>query len=268
MWFFFVSINRVSIKKNGLMRILNSVNFRLEVGLKMIRRNERFRNRFDFMRALTLQITLIAMMLDFMICHYHSIFGRSAMAIEEPDYTVETKGANYEIRSYGPILVAETKVEADFENAGNQAFRILAGYIFGANQSKTKIAMTAPVNQESASEKIAMTAPVTQLKGPSGFLVQFTMPKKYTIETLPKPIDSRVQLRQLPERKVAVYRYSGSWSEARYSEKLASFRAELNSDGIVTCGEPVLARYNSPFQIWFLRRNEIWIEVEVSMTPI
>ncbi|MFZ4403330.1 MAG: SOUL family heme-binding protein [Pseudobdellovibrionaceae bacterium] len=190
------------------------------------------------------------------------------MAIEEPDYTVESKGANYELRSYGPILVAETKVEADFENAGNQAFRILAGYIFGANKSKTKIAMTAPVNQEVASEKIEMTAPVTQIKGPSGFLVQFTMPKKYTMETLPIPNDSRVLLRQLPARKIAVYSYSGSWSESRYNDKLASFKEELKRDGVVTVGEPVLARYNSPFQIWFLRRNEIWVEVkEKTLSP-
>ena len=80
------------------------------------------------------------------------------MAIEEPDYTVISKSSEYQVRKYGPIVVAETKVDADFENAGNLAFKILAGYIFGANHSKTKITMTAPVNQE----KIKMTAPVTQ----------------------------------------------------------------------------------------------------------
>lgn len=184
------------------------------------------------------------------------------MAIEEPEYTVETKGPQYEIRKYGPIIVAETKIESDFENAGNQAFRILAAYIFGANKSKTKIAMTAPVNQEAASEKIEMTAPVTQTKGTSGFLVQFTMPKKFTLDNLPTPDDSRVQLRELPARKVAVFTYSGSWSEPRYLEKLASFKVELEKNKLETIGEPVLARYNSPFQLWFLRRNEIWIEAK------
>jgi len=184
------------------------------------------------------------------------------MAIEEPEYTVESKAINYEIRKYGAILVAETKVDSDFENAGNQAFRILAGYIFGANKSKTNIAMTAPVKQELVSEKIEMTAPVTQAKGVSGFLVQFTMPKKYSLEALPIPNDSRVQLRQLPARKIAVFTYSGSWSESRYAEKLASFKEDLKRDNIDGVGEPVLARYNSPFQLWFLRRNEIWIEVK------
>lgn len=184
------------------------------------------------------------------------------MAIEEPEYKVESKAANYEIRKYGPVVVAETKIESDFENAGTQAFRILAGYIFGANKSKTKIAMTAPVNQQVASEKIEMTAPVTQSKDASGFLVQFTMPKKYNLQTLPTPSDSRVHLRELPARKVAVYSYSGSWSESRFKEKLETFKEDLKKDKLEKIGEPVLARFNSPFQLWFLRRNEIWIEVK------
>jgi effector-binding domain-containing protein len=143
-----------------------------------------------------------------------------------------------------------------------QAFRILAGYIFGGNKSKTKIAMRAPVTQEAASEKIEMTAPVTQFKGESGFVVQFTMPKKFTVETLPTPNDERVKLREIPARQVAVFTYSGSWSESRYEEKLAEFKEQLKKDKVVIVGEPVLARFNSPFQIWFLRRNEIWIEIK------
>ena len=186
-----------------------------------------------------------------------------AMAIEEPSYTIISKSENFEVRKYGPIIVAETKVEADFENAGNQAFKILAGYIFGGNKSKTKISMTAPVNQvsESPSEKIAMTAPVTMNKSTNGFLVQFTMPNSYTLETLPIPDDRRVEIRQIPARTVAVFSYSGSWSQARFLSKLEEFQSELKKNSISTLGEPILARFNSPFQIWFLRRNEIWIEV-------
>lgn len=185
-----------------------------------------------------------------------------AMAIEEPEFKIEAKGTDYEVRSYGPVIVAETQVEADFETSGNQAFKILAGYIFGGNQSRTQIAMTAPVNQQRVSEKIEMTAPVTQRKAASGFFVQFTMPKKYTLETLPTPNDPRVQLRLIPSRKVAVYTYSGSWSESRYQEKLKIFKENLQKDLRPFDGEPVLARYNSPFQLWFLRRNEIWLELK------
>ena len=180
------------------------------------------------------------------------------MAIEEPAYSVVSKAAKYEVRKYGPIMVAETKVSTDFESAGNQAFKILAAYIFGANQSKTKIAMTAPVSQE----KIKMTAPVTQSKDASGFLVQFTMPKQYTLSTLPVPDDSRVALREVPGRLVAVFSYSGSWSKSRYLDKLAEFSDALKKDSVHPVGEPILARFNSPFQLWFLRRNEIWWELK------
>ena len=187
---------------------------------------------------------------------YFSFVG-AAMAIEEPAYTIISNTHGYVVRSYGAILVAETQVNSNFENAGSLAFKILAGYIFGANQSKIKIAMTAPVNQE----KIKMVAPITQAKGPIGFRVQFTMPKHYTLETLPLPNDSRVELKQIPARKIAVFSYSGSWSESRYQEKLKDFTEKLKQDAVRTTGEPVFARYNSPFHLWFLRRNEIWIKI-------
>jgi hypothetical protein len=184
------------------------------------------------------------------------------MAVSEPKFVVESKADHYEIRLYESSLVAETVVDADFDQAGNRAFRILADYIFGNNTSKTKIEMTAPVSQQPASEKIAMTAPVNQSKDARGQLVQFTMPEGYTLETLPTPNDSRVHLRMIPARAVAVFSYSGSWSQANYRSKLEKFKAELSKDNIKTVGEPIFARFNSPFQLWFLKRNEIWLELE------
>ncbi len=184
------------------------------------------------------------------------------MAIEEPKYIVESKTEYFEIRKYSPMIVAETEVSVDFDDAGNESFRILADYIFGNNQAKSKIEMTAPVTQQLTSEKIAMTAPVSQTKSAGGYLVQFTMPEKFSLESLPIPNNPKVKIRQLPSRKVAVYTYSGSWSQTRYLEKLADFKAKLDNSGIETFGEPVLARYNSPFRLWFLRRNEIWLEIK------
>jgi hypothetical protein len=188
-------------------------------------------------------------------------YSEVVMAVSEPKYSVERKTSEYEVRVYAPTIVAQTLVESAFDEAGNKAFRILADYIFGNNRAKTKIAMTAPVSQQAVSEKIAMTAPVSQTKKGSGFLVQFTMPEEYTMATLPEPVDARVQLVEVPSRKVAVYRYSGSWSEDRYKDKLKEFEKALARDNLKTIGEPVFARFNSPFQLWFLRRNEIWLEI-------
>ena len=69
------------------------------------------------------------------------------MAIEEPEYEVVKTYPEFELRRYAPFLVAETEVSGDFDEVGNQAFRILAAYIFGENESRAKMEMTAPVNQ-------------------------------------------------------------------------------------------------------------------------
>jgi effector-binding domain-containing protein len=170
------------------------------------------------------------------------------MAIEEPSFNVESKNDIYEIRSYPPILVAEVFIDDDFEDSGSKGFKILADYIFGNTQNK--------------SEKISMTAPVNQIKSASGYAIQFTMPKIYTMETLPKPNDKRITIKEIPAKKVAVIRYSGSWSKEKYDEKLSELKNALEKDNIKILGEPNWARFNSPFQLWFLRRNEIWIELE------
>lgn len=181
------------------------------------------------------------------------------MAVEEPQYTVVTRYEDFEVRRYEPWIVAETVVAADLEEAGNQAFGTLAGYIFGKNKGAGKIAMTSPVVQTPV--KIAMTAPVVQTAEGGGMSVQFVMPRPWTLDTLPEPLDSRVKLREVPERTVAVLTYSGFWSEARFREHLDKLTAALAREKLAWAGEPIWARYNPPLMPWFLRRNEIWLEL-------
>ena len=181
-------------------------------------------------------------------------------AIEEPDYEVMRKlGEQVELRQYAPHVVAEVVLQASADDAGNQAFPILAGYIFGKNKGERKFAMTAPVTQSAVPVTMAMTAPVTQSAAPGGMRVQFVLPKGVTLESAPEPLDPRVQLRLVPASQWAAIRYSGTWSQANYDEHLALLRAALDQAGVATQGEPVLARYNPPITPWFLRRNEIWL---------
>lgn len=185
-----------------------------------------------------------------------------AMATERPAYVVVEQRDGFEVRDYAPYLVAETEVTGDRSEAGNAGFRILADYIFGNNRGARKLAMTAPVAQAEAGAKIAMTAPVTQAaKAGDRYVVQFMMPSQYTLEDLPVPNDERVVIRQVPARRMAALRYSGTWSESRYQEHLASLRAALEREGLVPVGEPVWARYDPPFKPWLLRTNEILVEV-------
>ena len=183
-------------------------------------------------------------------------------AIEEPTYSVVQKTDQFEVRQYAPYLVAEVVVPGPASEAGKQGFSLLGGYIFGKNKGERKLEMTAPVTQQAAPPvKLEMTAPVTQAATPGGFLVQFVMPKGYTLATLPEPLDAKVKLREVPGNRVAVIRFSGSWSQSLYEEKLETLRGALSAAGMATVGEPVSSRYNSPFSLPFLRRNEIWLSL-------
>ena len=188
------------------------------------------------------------------------VFGTSggvAMGIEEAAYTVEKTDGAFQVRQYAPQVVAETMVDGTLEEAGNKAFRPLFNYISGANRSKEKVAMTAPVAQQREGEKIAMTAPVAQEAVSNRWAVTFMMPAKYSLETLPEPTDEKVRLRAIPARRMAAVQYSGTWSRQRYERNLARLREWMKAQGLAAAGEPVWARYNAPFTPWFLRRNEI-----------
>ena len=181
------------------------------------------------------------------------------MAIEEAAYKVLKIADKFEIREYAPHILAETIVDGDLEEAGNKAFRRLFNYISGANRSRSKVAMTAPVSQEKAGEKISMTAPVVQQPARDKWAVSFTMPASYTLETLPTPDDSTITLRLVPARRMAAVRYSGFWSEKNYLQNRSGLEAWIREQGLTAAGDPVWARYNPPFTLWFLRRNEILI---------
>jgi hypothetical protein len=183
----------------------------------------------------------------------------SSMAIEEPSYEVVQQLDGAEVRQYAPYVVAQVLVSGPADQAGNAAFPILAGYIFGKNKGARKFDMTAPVTQAAVPVKLEMTAPVTQAVTPGGYLVQFVLPKAITLASAPEPIDPRVQLREVPGRRVAVIRYSGFWSQANFDEHLGKLEVALRAAQLPWTGEPTLSRYNAPFTPWFLRRNEVWL---------
>ncbi len=184
-----------------------------------------------------------------------------AFAVEEPVYTVLAERDGFELRRYSGYVVAEVEVEGTFQRAGNLAFRPLFDFISGNNSQRQSIEMTAPVTQ-SRGQKIPMTAPVTQAPGANGrHRVGFVMPAGMTLETTPLPRDDRVTLREVPEHTMAVLRYGGTWSAERYAKIEAALLAIVREEGLEVIGEPVWARYNGPMTPWFMRRNEVMVEV-------
>lgn len=180
------------------------------------------------------------------------------MAVEKPDYQVIAKYDGYEVREYQPYIVAETRVTGGQRRADNSGFRILAGYIFGNN-----VGSGVSTRQQAEPEKIAMTAPViSEAADESDYFYRFVMPSKYTLETLPKPTDKSIVLREVPARVVAVRRFSGRWREESFNKHRTLLEQSLARDGLETVGAPMLARYNAPFIPGFMRRNEVMYELE------
>lgn len=183
-------------------------------------------------------------------------------------YELLSRDGDVEIRNYAPRLVAEVEMESLDERSMNNAFRTLAAFIFGENQPRSKIAMTAPVTAESA--KIAMTAPVTSetvgansKNGSSerAHIMRFFMPSEFSLETLPVPTDKRIRIFELPARKVAAIRFSGSAKAANFEKHERQLQEAVSKNHLKVVGSPYRAYYNPPFTPPFLKRNEVMVEL-------
>ncbi|WP_445155135.1 SOUL family heme-binding protein [Arthrobacter sp. Hor0625] len=200
---------------------------------------------------------------------------------EQQPYELVRQYPHFELRRYPPYVVAEVRVNASFDRAGNAAFRHLFNYISGNNTAAQKLAMTAPVLQAAGSavagsaQKLAMTSPVLQSgplpgnatgasngpgtgnAGPAEFVVAFVLPAGVSAATAPVPTDPLVQIRAVPGALAAVVRFSGSGSEAAFARRNEGLQAALALAGLTALGPPRFARFDPPFKPWFLRRNEL-----------
>ncbi|KAL3139503.1 hypothetical protein ABBQ38_003826 [Trebouxia sp. C0009 RCD-2024] len=173
-------------------------------------------------------------------------------SLDSPHYTVLKKTKEYEIRQYSPYLVAETNMPSDARPAGGDGFTELAGYIFGGNSSKTKMEMTTPVISTGGQQ------------GAHGDKMQFPIERKYgeDPETLPLPNDSKVTRKMQEGGILAATSFGGIPLDFEVTEAERKLRAALLLDGHKAQEGYQLARYNDPFTLPFLRRNEVLIGVD------
>ncbi len=198
---------------------------------------------------------------------------------EQQPYELVQRYPHFELRRYPAHVVAEIRVNATFDRAGNAAFRHLFNYISGGNTASQKLAMTAPVIQGAGTrdgntaQKLAMTAPVLQsgpLPGkdaPADFVVAFVLPAGMTAETAPVPTNPDVTIRTVPGSLAAVLRFSGSGSEAAFERRNTGLQSALTLAGLTAVGQPRFARFDPPFKPWFLRRNEVVQDVQEPVAP-
>ncbi|MGI9523756.1 MAG: SOUL family heme-binding protein [Hyphomicrobiaceae bacterium] len=182
--------------------------------------------------------------------------------VEHPTYRTVVRDGDIEVRSYGPMVAAEVTMRGTRREAVNRGFSPLASYIFAKGRGGDAVAMTAPVTQV-AREPIAMTAPVTQSRGVGDgeWTVRFLMPAKYSLASLPVPANQAVTLTKTDGVKRAVIRFTGRASDAKVATKEDELRAWVQERGLKVSGAATYAYYNSPFTPWFMRRNEIMLDL-------
>ena len=193
---------------------------------------------------------------------------------EQQPYELVQRFAHFDLRRYPAHVVAERRVNATFDRAGNAAFRDLFNYISGSNNAGQKLAMTAPVIQEPGpSQKLAMTAPVLQ-SGPlpgndeaAEFVVAFVLPAGVTADAAPVPANPQVTIRTIPGSLTAALHFSGSGSAAAFERRNTGLQAALVLAGLTAVGPPRFARFDPPFKPWFLRRNEVLQDVQEPLPP-
>ncbi len=204
-----------------------------------------------------------------LLCLMFVIGLQSAMAIEEPSYKTLVQEGNLQVRLYEPRLSAVTRLSGDMDQASNQGFRRIADFIFRSNTPPK----TSNSGTDASAEKIAMTAPVivqpetvepthSSYKNTQSWAVEFVMPKQYTVESLPRPINPQVQITEVPAKTYAVLTYTGLNTQSKVQEQIDSLQAWIQSKGWSALGPAQLARYDPPWTLPFWRRNEIWIEIK------
>ena len=192
-----------------------------------------------------------------------SLVGYFSSRVESADYTVLSSQNGYEVRLYPAHIVAQTTVKGSYTEALTQGFRIVAGYIFGGNTKKESISMTSPVIEKSGvSESIAMTSPVMATVEGESHTISFGMPRSYTLETLPTPTDSRVQIVTISEKKMAVIRFTWFRTDARVQSKKQELLSALKKDSVTAVGEPQYAGYSAPWTPPWMTRSEVLVEIK------
>jgi hypothetical protein len=188
-------------------------------------------------------IILGILVLGFVIVQIYAM--KSQSSIENYPYKIVKSFSKFEIRNYEATLFTSIKLTANnYKEASGKGFSILAGYIFGGNETNEKIAMTSPV---SMSLEDTMT-------------MMFMVPKKFRKEDLPKPNQSNIEFREEPSKTMAAITFGG-WANSNnievYKNKL---KTALEEEGIPYSNKFYFFGYNPPFEI-LNRRNEVLVEL-------
>ena len=188
-------------------------------------------------------IIIISILLLIVIIQIY--ISRSTQQTEQYSYKVIKNYDKFEIRKYDSALFSSVKLsKKGYKESSSEGFGILAGYIFGNNESNEKIAMTSPVMMELGDTSKMM----------------FMVPKNKNLENLPNPKNSKIVFEKQEEKIFAAIRFDG-WADDEKIEKYKSIlRDELEKEKINFVNKFLFLGYNPPYEV-MNRRNEVVVEL-------
>lgn len=169
----------------------------------------------------------------------------SMSKIEEHKYVIIKEYDEFEVRRYDSALFSSVVLEdTTYEQTANSGFRVLAGYIFGGNETGQKIAMTSPVAMELGDST----------------KMSFMVPSNYTEKDLPKPKNGRIFFERKEGAIMAAIRFGGWADDARIEKYKNDLIQALEKQGLKYTGKFSYLGYNPPYAI-VARRNEVVVEL-------
>ena len=214
-------------------------------------------------QSIKLHVKSVLLFVLFTMLSACSVFG--IRDTEEAEYAVIKQDGDFQLREYAKLVVAETVIESDFDQAEKVAFNRLFDYISGENVQSQNIPMTAPVlvNRENdGSQKISMTAPVIKQKQNSAWRYYFVLPDDLSLSTAPSPINPDVRIKEIPPKLVSSIEYTGLWDEETFNEKTRLLESWIAENDLERLSSPSFAGYDPPWTLPFFRRNEVLIDVK------
>ncbi|MEC8969268.1 MAG: heme-binding protein, partial [Bacteroidota bacterium] len=91
--------------------------------------------------------------------------------------------------------------------------------------------------------------------------MMFMVPKKYSLDELPKPNNSLITFQEVPSKTVAAIRFSGWANDLKIEKYKRELILSLEKEGINYNDQFYFFGYNAPYEL-FNRRNEIIVELQ------
>jgi hypothetical protein len=189
-------------------------------------------------------IVLVSLTLIFFILQ--GFISKSTNDVEQYSYEVLKEYKDFEVRQYEAALFSSVDLNTGkHKDKSSGGFRILAGYIFGGNDS---------------GESIAMTSPVAMNIGKKNAKMSFMVPSNYKEEALPKPDNKNIYFETKKACVMAAIRFGGWANDQKIDQHVKALKKYLKKAGLQHKENFSYFGYNPPYEM-MNRRNEVVVEL-------